>query len=75
MLYQLYLEMFRVAMVKGDMHLPELPNDRHMPAKELAEAIQRGAKDAVRSTRSNVQGEVHSLRLGEAAADGEVHGR
>lgn len=77
MIYNVYVDMLRVALIRKELHLPQLPTDNSMPMVELKKAIEQqlGAQNANCSTeRTASQDPMQALRMGKQHPHGKVSG-
>ena len=67
LLFLTYTDMIRVALVKGELRPPRLPNEKEMPKDELFKGISK-LREVIRANTKTVsadEGDVHPLRSGE----------
>lgn len=71
-----YFEVLRVALVKGQLDLPQIPKEADMPMEAFAKAMEEmGGRIANDSKKTSGENKVRPLRSGEAGEHGAVPGR
>jgi len=78
MLFLVYTDMLRAALVKGELHFPPaVPEGQEMPVAEFSRAFTRlvekiGGRNAQTEKGPNGKGQVPELRVDDRDADGQV---
>lgn len=71
-----YFDVLRVALVKGQLDLPQIPKEANMPMNDFAKAMREmGGRIANEASTKASEGPVRTLQGGEAGGHGTVPGR
>jgi len=79
MLFLVYTDLLRAALVRGELRPPPTAPGKEMPAHEFAKAFQQMAKkyggfNVNKTKRSDGESEVHPLRMDNRTTDGPARG-